>query len=168
MQVMSFDSLEAANAFLAERGLPLISSGTEESQPNEFGPMEALMKMAFGDEELCAATIATVPKDQFDALVELYSVQVARLVQERDDAIKMLERERESHQSCHNGFDAFLTDQIQNARLTGYVDCLLVGPQGIVEKFKLFENQQPVHQQAFINMAEKAISRIDILRANED
>ena len=149
-----FTSLEELNAFLEEQGLPPL---TEETIIN--GLAEGVDTFSFDLNERIDADAdeETMPVADFNDYVEFSSAQIARLVEERDDARKLVQLERQSHEECHGHTLLALREM----RLQGYAESIAAG----LFPGKPFETLTEDQQEVLLRQAQQSIENIDIIRA---
>ena len=170
-----FTSLEELNAFLEEQGLPPLTEETiinglaegvdtfsfdldDSPDINPESVFEAIMSMASDDERIDAdADEETMPVADFNDYVEFSSAQIARLVEERDDARKLVQLERQSHEECHGHTLLALREM----RLQGYAESIAAG----LFPGKPFETLTEDQQEVLLRQAQQSIENIDIIRA---
>lgn len=113
----------------------------------------------FGGAEAGPGPEDTVPTEEFNSYVEFTSAQITRLVEERDDARKLVELERQSHLECHEHMQL----HIHQIRVQGYAEALAAGLFPGVP----FEDLSDDRQEVLMRQAHAGVERIDGIRGQK-
>lgn len=150
-----FTSLEDLNKFLTEElG---IAAAVAQAGPDAD---EAAVSFSFEipEQEAGEAPESVIDEDAFNSYVEFSSTQITRLTNERDDARKLVNLERQAHLQCHE----HMQEHIHQIRVQGYAEALAAGLfPGIP-----FETLTPEHQEVLMRQAHAGIERVDQSRAD--
>lgn len=165
MKIRAFTSLEELNAFLVEQGaepMPqdMLDAGLAQAaaqagvDPEE---LTASFKVYAEGDEAGEAPESVVSEDAFNSYIEFSAAQIARLVEERDDARKLVALERQAHAECHE----HMQEHIHQIRVQGYAEAIAAGLFPGVP----LENVGSGMQEAVMRQAHEGIDKIDSIRA---